>query len=57
MSQNPQVDAWNGESGRAAPSASRAAAIAAAAEVMSQHVVDGRVVMGAATLVVTARAA
>lgn len=40
----------------AAPSA-RQAAIDAAVESMSQHVVDGRVVMGAATWVVTARAA
>jgi SAM-dependent methyltransferase len=41
----------------AASAANRAAAIAAAAEVMGQHVVDGRVVMGAATWVVSARAA
>jgi SAM-dependent methyltransferase len=41
----------------AASAANRAAAVAAAAQVMSQHVVDGRVVMGAATWIVTARAA
>jgi SAM-dependent methyltransferase len=40
----------------AASASSRQAAIAAAAEVMAQHVVDGRIVMGAATWVVTARA-
>jgi hypothetical protein len=40
----------------AASASSRAAAISAAAEVMAQHVVDGRVVMGAATWVVNARA-
>jgi SAM-dependent methyltransferase len=40
----------------AASAASRDAAIAAAGDVMSQHVVDGRVVMGAATWVVSARA-
>jgi SAM-dependent methyltransferase len=40
----------------AASASSRAAAISAAAAVMAQHVVDGRVVMGAATWVVTARA-
>lgn len=40
----------------AASASSRAAAIAAAAEVMAQHVDDGRVVMGAATWVVTGRA-
>lgn len=40
---------------RATPEA-RAAAIAAAVEVMSPHVVDGRVVMGAATWVITAHA-
>ncbi len=40
----------------AASSTSRQAAIAAAAAVMSQHVTDGRIVMGASTWVVTAHA-
>jgi SAM-dependent methyltransferase len=40
-----------------APPTTRQAAIDAAADVMSNHVVDGRIVMAAATWVVTARAA
>ncbi len=52
LEQNPGI-----APGLAAASApSRQAAIAAAAEVMAQHIVDGRIVMGAATWVVTARA-
>jgi SAM-dependent methyltransferase len=39
----------------AAPHANQAAAVDAAVNAMSQHIVDGRVVMGAATWVVTAR--
>ncbi len=41
----------------AATPATRRAAIDAAADVMSHHVVDGRIVMGASTWVVTARGA
>jgi SAM-dependent methyltransferase len=41
----------------AAPEAERDAAIAAAMEAMSAHIVDGRIVMGTATWVVTAVAA
>lgn len=53
LEQNPGI-----APGLAAASAvNRAAAIAAAAEVMRQHIVDDRVVMGAATWVVSARAA
>jgi len=52
LEQNPGI-----APGLAAASAvSRDAAIAAAAATMSQHVVDGRVVMGTATWIVTARA-
>ncbi len=40
----------------AASQANRVAAVDAAVDALSQHVVDGRVVMGAATWVVTARA-